>query len=202
MRRAFIYAGGTDMINIGEIEEAIEFAPIIMAVKDWEGVEKCIEMESKVVFILFGDICNISKIVKRIKDAGKVAIVHMDLVAGLSNKEVAVDFMKQLTDLDGIISTRPSLIKRGKELGLFTILRFFLLDSMALENIKKQEVLVAPDMIEVLPGVMPKVTKKITDVLKVPIICGGLISDKDDIMNALQAGAVAISSTNENVWSL
>lgn len=190
------------MASIDEIVESIEFAPIIMAVKDWEGVERCMEMESKVVFILFGDICNISEIVRKLKEAGKVAIVHMDLIAGLSNKEVAVDFMKQLTDLDGIISTRPSLIKRGKELGLFTILRFFLLDSTALENIKKQEVLVAPDMIEILPGVIPKVTKKITAALKVPIICGGLISDKDDIMNALQAGAVAISSTNTDVWSL
>lgn len=190
------------MVNIDEIIENIEFTPIIMAVKDWEGVERCMEMEAKVVFILFGDICNISEIVRTLKAAGKVVIVHMDLIAGLSNKEVAVDFMKQLTDLDGIISTRPSLINRGKELGLFTILRFFLLDSTALENIKKQEALVAPDMIEVLPGVIPKVTRKITNALKVPIICGGLISDKDDIMNALQAGAIAISSTNTDVWSL
>lgn len=190
------------MVNINEIVEDIEFAPIVMAVKDWEGVEQCLKMESKVVFILFGDICNISRIVTKLKSAGKVAIVHMDLIAGLNNKEIAVDFMKQLTDLDGIISTRPSLIKRGKELGLFTILRFFLLDSTALENIKKQESLVGPDMIEVLPGVIPKVTRKIADALEVPIICGGLISDKDDIINALHAGAVAISSTNREIWSL
>lgn len=190
------------MASIEEIVEAIEFTPIIMAVKDWEGVQHCLEMESRVVFILFGDICNISDIVKKLKSAGKIAIVHMDLIDGLGNKEVAVDFMKQLTDLDGIISTRPSLIKRGKELGVFTILRVFLLDSMVLENIKKREIQVAPDMIEVMPGIVPKVTKKITDALSVPIICGGLICDKDDIMNALHAGAVAVSSTNTDVWCL
>ena len=190
------------MASIEEIVEAIEFTPIIMAVKDWEGVQRCLEMESRVVFILFGDICNISDIVKKLKSAGKIAIVHMDLIDGLGNKEVAVDFMKQLTDLDGIISTRPSLINRGKELGVFTILRVFLLDSMVLENIKKREIQVAPDMIEVMPGIVPKVTKKITDALSVPIICGGLICDKDDIMNALHAGAVAVSSTNTDVWCL
>ncbi|MCD8230741.1 MAG: glycerol-3-phosphate responsive antiterminator [Clostridiales bacterium] len=180
----------------------IEFNPVIMSVKDWEGVERCLTMDSKVVFILFGNICNISEIVKKIRDAGKIAIVHIDLIAGLSSREVAVDFMKQLTDLDGIISTRPALIRRARELGLFTILRFFLLDSLALQNLKKQESVVQPDMIEILPGVMPKVTKRLTEGLKTPVICGGLIADRDDVMNAIQAGAVAISSTNADVWEL
>lgn len=189
-------------MNKKEIAEAIEYTPIIVAVKDWEGLEKCVRLEAKVVFILFGDICNIAEIVKRVKDAGKIAIVHVDLINGLSNKDISVNFMKEMTGLDGIISTKPSLIKRGKELGLFTVLRFFVLDSLALENIRKQEEQVRPDMMEVLPGVMPKITKRITDVLSVPVICGGLISDKEDIMNALHAGAVAISTTNETVWSM
>ncbi|MEG2499451.1 MAG: glycerol-3-phosphate responsive antiterminator, partial [Oscillospiraceae bacterium] len=32
------------------------------------------------------------------------------------------------------------------------------------------------------------------------IIAGGLITDKEDVMNALSAGAVAVSSTNSAVW--
>ncbi len=190
------------MADIAGIAETIEFNPVIMAVKDWDGVERCCRMEAKVVFILFGNICNISDIVKKVREAGKVAIVHIDLIAGLGNKEVTVDFLKQLTDLDGIISTRPALIRRGRELGLFTILRFFMLDSLALQNLKKQEDTVNPDMIEILPGVMPKITRRLADTLRIPIICGGLISDKEDVMNALQAGAVAISSTNIDVWGL
>ena len=43
--------------------------------------------------------------VKKIKDAGKLAMVHIDLIAGLSGKEVAVDYIKQETLADGIIST-------------------------------------------------------------------------------------------------
>ncbi|WP_352427367.1 glycerol-3-phosphate responsive antiterminator, partial [Enterocloster asparagiformis] len=34
----------------------------------------------------------------------------------------------------------------------------------------------------------------------IPIIAGGLIADKEDVMNALEAGALAISSTNQKVW--
>jgi glycerol uptake operon antiterminator len=105
-----------------------------------------------VVFTLCGDICNIAKIVDEIKDAGKIAIVHMDLVDGLSGKESTVDFIKEHTKADGIISTKPALIKRAKELGLYTILRIFILDSMAFENIRKQMSIAKPDALEILPG--------------------------------------------------
>lgn len=184
-----------------KIKEMIEDTPVIMAVKDWAGVDLCLKQEAKVVFILFGDICNIEQIVKSVKDAGKFAIVHLDLITGLGSKEISADFIHKSTAADGIISTKPALIKRGKELGLFTILRFFVLDSIALTNVIKQDYPYA-DMIEILPGVMPKITRRITETLSVPIICGGLISDKEDIINALNAGAVAISTTNPAAWKM
>ena len=37
---------------------------------------------------------------------------------------------------------------------------------------------------------------------RVPVIAGGLISDKEDIIAALDAGAAAISSTNPAIWFL
>ena len=35
-----------------------------------------------------------------------------------------------------------------------------------------------------------------------PIIAGGLISDKESVMAALSAGAIAVSSTNHGVWEM
>ena len=124
----------------------------------------------------------------------------MDLINGLGNKEVAVDFIREHTGVDGIISTKPQLVKRAKELGLFGILRIFVIDSMAFGNIEKQCASLVPDAVEILPGLMPKIIKKLCSTVNVPIIAGGLISDKEDVMNALNAGAVAISVTNQRVW--
>lgn len=129
-------------------------------------------------------------------------MVHMDLVSGLSPKEVAVEFIKEQTEADGIISTKPSLIKKAKELSMYTVLRVFLLDSMAFESIRQQQHMIKPDFIEVLPGVMPKIIAKISHSVKVPIIAGGLITDKEDVMGALSAGAMAVSSTNHKVWNM
>ncbi|MFA9380191.1 MAG: glycerol-3-phosphate responsive antiterminator [Acetanaerobacterium sp.] len=174
--------------------------PIIAAVKDDEGLARCLDCESRVVFVLYGTVCSIGSIVSRIKESGKTAIVHIDLVAGLSAKEVAVDYIKGDTQADGIISTRPALIRRAQELSIIAIQRFFLIDSIALENIKKQLEMSRPDFIEILPGVMPKVIHRLCTAISTPVIAGGLVSDKEDIMAALGGGAVAVSTTNRDIW--
>ena len=111
-----------------------------------------------------------------------------------------MDFIKKHTEANGIISTKPLLVKRAKELGLYTILRFFIIDSMAFENISKQCHLVKADFIEILPGVMPKIIKKICKMGNIPVIAGGLVMDKEDVMAALSAGAISVSTTNQDVW--
>ena len=182
--------------------ELLEESPIIAAIKSWEGLEKSLKSECKVVFVLFGTICDIDQIVARIKDAGKVAIVHVDMIQGLSTKRVAVDFIAHNTRADGIISTKNTLVERAKEMGLYAIQRTFVVDSIALDTLKKQIEMFRPDAVEIMPGVMPKILKQICKTSKVPVIAGGLISDKEDVMGALGAGAAAVSTTNQKVWEL
>ena len=180
--------------------ELLETSPVIAAVKDDKGLQKCFESECRVVFVLYGNICSIGGIVKQIQDHGKLAIVHVDLTAGITAKEVAVDFIKQTTSADGIISTKPLLVKRAVELGLYGVQRTFMIDSMAVSTMKKQIDTFHPDLVEVMPGVIPKVLKEIRKYTEIPIIAGGLISDKKDIMAAFSAGADAISTTKEELW--
>ena len=185
---------------LSNCRDAMDNSPIIAAIKDMTGLEKCLTCDSQVIFILFGDICNISDIVDKAKSAGKTAMVHIDLINGLSGKEIAVDFIQKFTRADGIITTKPALIKRARELELSTILRFFVIDSMAYENIQKHVKGARPDVIEVLPALMPKVVKRVCRISQIPVIAGGLVSDKEDVMSLLQAGVVSVSSTNKEIW--
>lgn len=189
-----------------EFINKIESNPIIAAVKDDEGLEVALTEDIEIIFVLYGDICSIPTIVDKIKKAGKVAMVHVDLITGLNNsKDVCLDFIKNNTKADGIITTKSNLIQHARELELNTVLIYFILDSLALQNIEKQARSpgIKPDIIEFLPGiVLPKMIKRINKVSRVPIIAGGLIADKEDVMNALDAGALAISTTNRDVWEL
>lgn len=183
----------------------VEQTPVIAAVKDMDGVRKSCESEDiRVIFILFGDILTIARIVRQVKAAGKTAMVHVDLITGLSSKEITIDYIHENTQADGIISTKLQLVHRARELSMYTVLRFFVIDSMALNSIEGLEKQRGgkPDFIEVLPGVMPKVIRKICGLIRVPMIAGGLIADKEDVMGALDAGAIAVSTTNQKVWTL
>lgn len=183
--------------------DMVEANPVIAAIKDADGLENCCGLEEiKVIFILYGDICSIEGIVRQVKESGKLAIVHVDLISGLGMKEIAVDYIQRQTGADGIISTKPSMIRRAKELGMYTVMRFFILDSLSFENIEKQLAAVKPDFIEILPGVMPKIIRRVCKKVKPHVIAGGLITDKEDIMAALDAGAISVSSTNQDVWKM
>ena len=180
--------------------ELLEESPIIAAVKSQEGLEHSLKSECKVVFVLFGTICDIDAIVAKIKAAGKIAIVHVDMIQGLGTKKVAVDFIAHNTNADGIISTKNVLVEYAKEIGLFAIQRTFVVDSIALNTLKKQIELFHPDAVEIMPGVMPKILKIMREYTDIPLIAGGLLSDKKDVMAAFEAGVDAISATNEDVW--
>lgn len=185
--------------------EAVEANPIIAAVKDEDGLKNCCENEEiGVVFLLFGDICSIGGLVERVHRAGKIAMVHMDLIGGLSPKEVSVDYLKYTAHADGILTTKNAMIQRAKELQLFTVLRVFVIDSMALKSIENLEHQHSgrPDYLEVMPGAMPKVLRKIKSISRIPLIAGGLIADKEDVMGALLAGASAVSTSRQDVWEM
>lgn len=180
--------------------DILEDCPVIATVKDMESLEKSFTSDSQIIFILFGDICSIGEIVERVKEEGRTAMVHLDLVSGFDSREIAVDYIKKQTRADGIISTKTAQINRAKELGLYAVYRFFALDSRSLENIRRQSAATKPDCIEILPGIMPKVIERVVKNQHIPVIAGGMIDDKEDVMLALKAGATAISTTRQELW--
>ncbi|MCC8060146.1 MAG: glycerol-3-phosphate responsive antiterminator [Clostridiales bacterium] len=182
--------------------ELLERSPVIAAIKNDNGLRRSLDSECEVVFVLYGNICNIPEIVDTIKEHGKHAMIHADMVQGLGTKEIAVDFLKKNTRADGIISTKPLIVRRARELDMTGILRAFLIDSMAIESTKKLLESCRPDMIEIMPGVMPKIIRRLRPDISIPIIAGGLIAEKKEIMELLSAGADAISTTREELWFL
>ncbi|PAB60093.1 glycerol-3-phosphate responsive antiterminator [Anaeromicrobium sediminis] len=181
--------------------EILEDNPIIPGVKDDPGLESVLTSDCKIVFILYGNILNIGEIVKKIKDSGKMAFVNVDLLEGVSHREIVIQYLKKHTEADGILSGKASMLKAAKAQGFFTIHRLFLIDSMSFHNLDRQVEISKPDCIEILPG-WPKVISWVAEKSHMPIIAGGLVCDKDDVIAALKAGATAISSTNVGVWSM
>lgn len=62
----------------------LERTPVIPAVKEPETLDLALAHDGAAVFLLCGDILNIAGLVDRVHRAGKQAVVHGDLVAGLA----------------------------------------------------------------------------------------------------------------------
>lgn len=180
----------------------IQNHPIIAAVKNEEELRRALTSECRVVFLLFGSLLNIDVLVARVKEKGKSAIVHIDFVEGLSGKEISVDFLQKYCCPDGIISTRGSLIKRAKKLGMVTVHRIFILDSLSADNISTVLESSDPDYVEILPGITPRVIREVCGRTPTPVITGGLIKTKEEVINDLNAGAIAVSTSCPEVWNM
>lgn len=174
--------------------------PIIAGVKDLSNLDDAIKSDCEIVFLLCGTIFNLKEITEKIKKAGKLVFIHIDLVEGFSKDATALKYINEEIRPDGIISTKNSQLKVAKSLGLLTVQRIFIIDSLSIDTAIKASQMIEPDAIEIMPGIMPRITKQLSTSLDVPVIVGGLISEESEITNAVSSGALGVSTSCKNLW--
>ena len=101
--------------------------------------------------------------------------------------------------MDGVISTKAQQIRYAKEQGLITIQRFFALDSKGMESIEEMLRNTNPHLMEIMPGVIGKAIMRFRK-SGIPVIAGGLIETKQEVTEALGAGATAVSTGQQKLW--
>ena len=176
-------------------------APVIAAARDKSSLLHACQSSVEAIFLLRSDILSLHAQVEKIHNSGKKAFVHLDLMDGIAADQSGVRFVARCFKPDGLISTKPSLLRHAQVEGLITIQRIFLMDSSSLENGMRLAGQLSPDYIEVLPGIVPKAISRLAGALKPPIIAGGMITQPDEVRLALSAGAVAISTSCASLWS-
>lgn len=176
--------------------------PIIAAVKNIDNLDDAVNSDCKIIFLLCGNIFNLKSVVQKAKEKGKLIFIHVDLIDGFSRDGVALKYINEEIKPDGIISTKNNQLKVAKELGLLTVQRLFIIDSLSIQTTVKTSSLINPDAIEIMPGIMPRITKQLATKLDVPVIVGGLVSEREDIENAIAAGAHGVSSSSKDLWGI
>ena len=185
-----------------QLFEQLQNNPVIASAGNEEELTLALESDCRVIFLLMGNVLDIGALTARVHESGKLCVIHLDLIEGYSNKEIAVDALLRETNAEGIISTRGALIKRAKQLGMAAIQRGFMLDSRSLASFEAQIQQSKPDFVEILPGLLPKVIATLKSRVDIPIIAGGFIHEKEDVFAAISAGALAVSASSPRIWSL
>ena len=182
---------------MSQILTCLEQNPVIAAVGD-DKWQKALESPVQVIFYMSADLLTIEEKVSQAHNAGKYVMVHLDMANGIGRDRTGLRFLKKC-GADGVISTKGQLIRMAKDLGLFTVQRFFAVDSAGVESLGDMFRSTGPDLMEIMPGVVTKVISRYASA-GIPVIAGGLIQTKNEVTDALGAGATAASTGQPELW--
>jgi glycerol uptake operon antiterminator len=172
---------------------------VIAAVRNDEELACAVKSNVSTIFLLRTNIEIINAQLELVHSVGKQLFVHIDLADGIGKDEYGLKYLKNL-GVDGIISTRTNIIKTAKKIGLFTVQRFFIVDSHSIETTVESISASKTDVVEIMPGTLTKVVKKLKEQMDTPIVVGGLVDSVQEIQNALDSGAVSVSTGKKGLW--
>ena len=178
-----------------------ETQPVIAAVRDKDSFYAACESACEVIFMLSANILELATLASAAHEKGKKLFLHIDLAEGVGKDAFGVRHIATL-GVDGIISTRVSMIRAARECGMQCVQRFFMVDSRSIDTALESIRAARPDMIEIMPGIATKAITRLSSHVSVPIIAGGLLDEKKEIFAALGAGAAAVSTGAAALWDL
>ena len=173
---------------------------VIPAISNHQDLKKFLTLDIEYGILMNFQLAQLEGLVKQMKEAGKKVLIHAELIKGLSADEFGAIFLIQTLRVDGIISSKPKAIETCRKRGVLGILRFFLKDSISLAQSLEIATKCEPDFLEVLPATTHSVLHTISKSVRCPILLGGLIQSKTEIAACLKAGAIAVTTSNPDLW--
>lgn len=173
---------------------------MIAAIKDPKSFDRFIESDLQSAFLLMGNISVIKRYVDKLKKHDRHVFLHIEKIPGISYDKEGLKFLSKFVKPTGIVTTKSSLIQLAKQEGLHTIQRLFLIDTDAVRNGLKSIKEIQPDALEVMPGLIPEMIQQLKKETDLPLITGGLIQNTSHIDQALESGAMAVSTGRSWLW--
>jgi glycerol uptake operon antiterminator len=174
--------------------------PVAAAMKSNEDMQVALDSDALLLFLLKGDAFQLAPFVAQAHKRGKGVVVHVDLVSGIGKDRAGIQYLRQM-GIDAIITSRSQLVSAGRAEGLTTIQRLLLVDDSALDTGVRTIARAAPDIVEILPGIIfPEVASMLQQLLPGPFIAGGFIRSAAEVARVQAAGGILSSSSTYTLW--
>ena len=173
---------------------------VLPAIKRPRDLERLLPSPFVYLVLLGGRLDGLRPQIELAERHGKKVLLHADLIDGLKNDEYAAEYLCRQIRPAGLISTRMAVLQKAKQGGLLTVQRMFLIDSDALDKSVELAVKTKPDYVEMLPGVLGHLVAEVRERTGIPVVAGGLIRTEEELKGALDAGAVAITTSRAELW--
>lgn len=174
--------------------------PVAAAIKSHEDMQIALDAKPLLLFLLKGDAFELAPFIAQAHERGKGVVVHVDLISGVGKDRAGIQYLHQI-GVDAIITSRSQLVSAGRAEGMVTIQRLLLADDSALETGVRTIARAAPDIVEILPGIIfPDIAATLQQFLSGPFIAGGFIRTERDVARIREAGGILSSSSTYALW--
>lgn len=170
-----------------------QLIPVLTTMKQ---LEKFLATSLKVCILQDFHFTLLRDVVKILHDNGRIGLVHIEMIQGISNDEFGTQILTQQLKVDGIISSKPKIIEMAKKTHCFSIQRVFLIDSKSLERGIASVSESKPDAMEVMPALTFQLFPGIKERIDMELWAGGLIRDEETVRIILANGAKRMTISN------
>ena len=180
----------------------LEIPTVIPSSLNGSHLKNACQSASPIVLISGCSIGTLQSFVTTIHEYHKRAFVHIDLIAGFKSDNEGMRLLKTLYKIDGIISTNFRALMIGKELGMETVYRIFLIDSRSIDRASGLLKDGNFSAIEILPsGYAIQEGEKLSKYLKTTdLIAGGFVRSDKDIQQIFAHQFKGITTSDKSLW--
>src|SRR5256885_14896323 len=187
--------------SVARLFEAFAHGPVAAVIRHAEDLPRALASQVPAIFFVRAPAFHLGPLVWAVQARGKMAFVHIDLIAGLGKDRAGVAFLAREIGVNGIITSHSALVAAARAERVIAVQRLLLYDDLGLHSAMAAVEHARPDIVEVLPGVIfPLVVDRIRARVPLPIIVGGFMTEPEQRNAALERGAVAISTGTTSLW--
>lgn len=175
--------------------------PVIATLYGVEQFDAFVKSAAEVAIVANVDLRMLHKVVGALTKAGKYVIVNIDSCDGLSQDKGGVEYLADI-GVTSLVSTRVATIQRGNRAGLITIQKVFVTDRSTWPRSVKALEQSDPNIVQLMPA--PMLTRLSTEDRNAlpPIVASGFVCDETDALDALERGAIAVSTSDAQLWGM
>ncbi|MGW7596539.1 glycerol-3-phosphate responsive antiterminator [Streptomyces antimycoticus] len=183
------------------LASAFAEVPVVASVIGTEPLRQFLTAPAKVCILASFTVGQLPKVVPALVRAGKTVFVNVDSTPGLAQDRGALDYIKSL-GTHGVVSTRLSLIEKGRPLGLLTMMKVFVTDRSNLRRSTDAISRGAPDLVEIMPApIVARMSAQAQRAMS-PSIAAGFVETPADVALALALGSAAAATSDPRLWHL
>ncbi|MCQ8190073.1 glycerol-3-phosphate responsive antiterminator [Streptomyces rugosispiralis] len=183
------------------LASALAEVPVVASVIGTQPLRQFLTAPAKVCILASFTVGQLPKVVPALVRAGKTVFVNVDSSPGLAQDRGALEFIKNM-GVHGVVSTRLSLIEKGRPLGLLTMMKVFVTDRSNLPRSTDAISRGAPDLVEIMPApIIARMSERAQRAMS-PSVAAGFVETPADVALALALGSVAAATSDPRLWHL